>query len=145
LANESDHLAAQLHQEQIEEDLKIVDVAGITDGVAGKLIEGGYFLAERLLDDATETIMEKTGLSAAEIADVRRRVAAYFQDIKISDVADLPKAYKDALITGGFHTVEEYLGARLEEIAERSGLDPQDLEEVTRILSSYDTQVEEEE
>lgn len=144
LANESDHLAAQLHQEQIEEDLRIVDVAGITDSVAGRLIEGGYFLAERLLDDATDTICEKTGLSAAEVADVRRRVAAYFQDIKITDVADLPKAYKDALITGGFHTVEEYLGARLEEIAERSGLDPQDLEEVTRILSSYDTQVEEE-
>ncbi|MCA9786471.1 MAG: transcription termination/antitermination protein NusA, partial [Candidatus Cloacimonetes bacterium] len=145
LVNESDHLAAQLHQEQIEEDLKIVDVAGINDVVAGKLIDGGYFLAERLLDDATETITEKTGLTAEEIGDIRRRVAAYFQDIKISDVADLPKAYKDALITGGYHNVEEYLGARAEEIAERTGLDPQDLEEVTRILSAFDTQVEDEE
>ncbi len=142
LVNESDHLADQLHSEEIEEDLKVIDVEGINPVLAGQLIDSGYLLAEGLLDDSVETIREKTGMSEEQVAQVRRRVAAYFQDIKIADVADLPRAYKEALISGGFHTVEQYLDARMEEVVESTGLDPEDLAEITRVLSTFDTQVE---
>lgn len=140
LVNETDHLALQLHEQEIEEDLKITDVIGIADETAAAFIDGGVYLAERLLDEPLLGLVERTGLAEDVVREARRSVSAYFQDFKIMDVVDLPKAYKDALVSGGYTFVEEFLNDSSNLANERTGLDDEDLGEVMKVLGDFDSQ-----
>jgi transcription termination/antitermination protein NusA len=140
LVNETNHLALQLHEQEIEEDLRITDVVGIADETAAAFIDGGIYLAERLLDEPLAGLVERTGLPVDTVREARRHVSAYFQDFKIADVVDLPKAYKEALIGGGYTFVEEFLNDSSNLAAERSGLAEEDLAEVMRVLGDFDSQ-----
>jgi transcription termination/antitermination protein NusA len=141
LVSETDHLANQLHEQEIEEDLKIEDVVGIHETISSKLMESGIVLAERLLDEPLHEISEKTGIAMEKLRDARRFVAAYFQDFKIADVVDLPRAYKDALISGGYTFVDDFLGDSNSAACEKTGLDEVDLSEVMNVLGDFDAPV----
>ncbi len=145
LVNETDHLAIQLHEQEIEEELRITEVVGVSEEVTAALIDAGIYLAEKVLDEPLQKLQEKTGLDEDALRHVRRCVSTYFQDFKIVDVVDLPKAYKDALISGGFNQVDEFLSAQSELAAEQTGLAEEDLDEVMRILGDFDSQGIEEE
>jgi transcription termination/antitermination protein NusA len=137
LAKESDHLATQLHQEEIEEDLRVTDVVGMGDEVAGHLIDCGIYLADTLLDEPLESLLTKTGLEEDVVRHCRRCVAAYYQDFKIMDVVDLPRAYKEALVSSGMIQVDQVLSGDAAEICESAGLDRADLDDVMAILSDF--------
>jgi len=140
LINETQHLAMQLHEQEIEEDLKINEVVGIADEVAGKMIDAGIYLAERLLDEPLASLMERTGLSEEVLRQARRSVSTYFQDFKIMDVVDLPRAYKDVLVRAGYSYVEDFLTDSSAQAMERTGLAREDLEEIMRVLGDFDNQ-----
>ena len=132
LINETEHIARQLHEEEIEEELGITDVMGVSEEVSSKLIDAGYYLAEKMLDVPLETLAEKSGLPLEVLRQTRRLVSSYFQDFKIADVVDLPRAYKEALMVAGYIYVEDFLNARSDEAIERTGLTEDDLVEVMR-------------
>ncbi len=140
LINETEHIARQLHEEEIEEELGITDVMGVSEEVSSKLIDAGYYLAEKMLDVPLETLAEKSGLPLEVLRQTRRLVSSYFQDFKIADVVDLPRAYKEALMVAGYIYVEDFLNARSDEAIERTGLTEDDLVEVMSILADFDSQ-----
>ena len=140
LVNETQHLAMQLHEQEIEEDLKITEVVGISDEVAGRLIDAGIYLAERLLDEPLAGLLERTGLSEEVLRQSRRSVSTYFQDFKIMDVVDLPKAYKDVLVLAGYTFVEDFLTDSSAQAMERTGLASEDLDEIMHVLGDFDNQ-----
>lgn len=143
LVNETQHLAMQLHEQEIEEDLKITEVVGISDEVAGKLIDAGIYLAERLLDEPMANLLSRTGLPEELLHQARRCVSTYFQDFKIMDVVDLPKAYKDVLVQAGYTYVEDFLTESSAQAMERTGLERGDLDEIMRVLGDFDSQGQE--
>jgi transcription termination/antitermination protein NusA len=137
LAKESDHLASQLHEEEIEEDLRVTDVVGVGDEVAGQLIDNGIYLADSLLDETLESLLEKTGLEEKVIRHCRQCVAAYYQDFKLMDVVDLPRAYKEALVSAGLTQVDEVLSGDTDEICAQAGLDATDLADILTVLGDF--------
>jgi N utilization substance protein A len=143
LVNETQHLAMQLHEQEIEEDLKITEVVGIADEVAGRLIDAGIYLAERLLDEPMDNLVSRTGLPEEVLRQARRSVSTYFQDFKIMDVVDLPKAYKDVLVQAGYTYVEDFLTESSAQARERTGLEQEDLDLIMQVLGDFDSQGQE--
>ncbi len=142
LASESDHLSMELTTEAEDEDLGIMDVVGIPDTITGKFIEAGVYHAERLLDEPIAVLIEKTGLPEEEVRSARRCVSAYFQDFKVADVVDLPRAYKDILIGAGYAHVEDFLNDPASKAMERTGLTSEDMEAVMLVLGDFDNQAQ---
>jgi hypothetical protein len=143
---ESRHIAEKLHEQEMEQELILEDVDELTEEELDSLREGGYYYAEAVLDDPLEEVLAKTGLNEEQVAQIKQKIGAYFQDLKITDVLELPENIRNVFLECGYEFVDDVLDADNRSLKERTGLSDEDIATAVEILTrcSEDEQVTEE-